>query len=230
MRNRGPLIWDLPSRLFHWGLVICLAGSWITAEAGFEWTEWHFYLGYTSLALITFRIIWGLAGTHHARFVNFLTSPAKALGSLGQLFSRTPTGYTGHTPIGGWSVLLMLALIAIQAGTGLFLTDDIVYAGPYNSVVTNDTAGQLARIHHLNFTALQIVVTLHIAAVLWYRWGKGINLVLPMLTGRKPEADPGAAIASSRPVRALVILIIAAGAITALVQLAPAPPADIYSF
>ena len=230
MQARGSLIWDLPSRLFHWALVCCLAGSWITAEAGFEWTEWPFMLGYTSLGLIAFRIIWGLVGTRHARFGSFIKSPGATIASVRELFTRKPSTDAGHTPIGGWSVVLMLTLVAVQTGTGLFISDDIFYAGPYNPAVTSATAGTLAEIHHLNFNLLQTVVVLHLVAIAWYRWGKGTNLVTPMFSGRKHSVDPGEAIASSLFWRALLLLVVVAGAVTALVQLAPPPPADIYSF
>ncbi len=230
MHERGSLVWDLPSRLFHWTLLCCLAGSWITAEAGFEWTEWHFRLGYASLTLIAFRVIWGLVGTRHARFADFLRGPGPTLANAKRLFTRTPSNYAGHTPIGGWSVMLMLTLVAVQAGTGLFLTDDIFYAGPYNGVVSSATAGTLAQIHHLNFNLLQAVVVLHVAAVAWYRWGKGTHLVAPMLHGRKLDVDPAEAIDSSKLTRAFLVLVLAAGAVTALVQLAPPPSTDFYDF
>ncbi|MEK9911934.1 MAG: cytochrome b/b6 domain-containing protein, partial [Candidatus Puniceispirillum sp.] len=73
--QRPQLIWDLPLRLWHWALVICLAGSWITAEAGFDWTTTHFYFGYSALALVIFRLGWGFAGTVHSRYRSFLASP-----------------------------------------------------------------------------------------------------------------------------------------------------------
>lgn len=230
MQQRGSLVWDLPSRLFHWALALCLAGSWITAEAGFEWTDWHFRLGYASLTLVGFRLLWGLFGTDHARFASFLHGPAKTLASLRQVFTRTPSRYPGHTPVGGWSVVLMLMLVAVQAGTGLFISDDIFWAGPYNSVVSSATAGKLAQIHHINFTLLQITVATHIAAIAWYRYGKHTRLVGPMLHGRKVLDNSADAIASSRWPRALLLFVLMAAAVTALIQLAPAPSADIYSF
>ena len=77
--QRPQLIWDLPLRLWHWALVICLAGSWITAEAGFDWTTTHFYFGYSALALVIFRLGWGFAGTIHSRYRSFLASPEPSL-------------------------------------------------------------------------------------------------------------------------------------------------------
>ena len=224
------LVWDLPSRLFHWALALCLVGSWITAEAGFEWTEWHFRFGYAAIALVTFRVLWGFLGTRHALFKSFLRGPGASLENLRSLFARTPSPYAGHTPIGGWSVLLMLALVAIQAGTGLFISDDIFWSGPYNGVVSNATAGTLAQIHHLNFTALQIVVAMHLAAIAWYRFGKNTRLVGPMVHGHKTLEDESQAITSSRWPLALVVFAAVAAAVTALVLFAPPPPVDDYMF
>ncbi len=224
------LVWDLPSRLFHWALALCLVGSWATAEAGFDWTEWHFRFGYAAIALVVFRVLWGFVGTRHALFKNFVRGPSSTFENLQSIFKRSPSAYAGHTPLGGWSVILMLILVAVQAGTGLFISDDIFWSGPYNGVVSSSTAGTLAQIHHLNFTALQIVVALHIAAIIWYRLGKNTRLVGPMVHGRKTLADNSEAIESSRwPLAALVFIVVAA-AVTALVVFAPPPPVDDYMF
>lgn len=224
--TRSALIWDWPVRVFHWLLVLSLAGSWITAEAGYDWTEQHFLFGYFALGLIVFRLLWGVTGTRHARFANFTLSPRQALESTRRLLTRSKRDYAGHNPLGAWSVVLMLVLVAVQATTGLFISDDIFYAGPYNGVVSGDLAGTLAQVHHLNFTALQIVVALHVVSVLWYLWGKRQNLLRPMITGRKalPMALQHEAIDESRSGRAWLVIVIAAAAVTALVQLAPPPP------
>lgn len=94
--NAGSLVWDLPLRIFHWALAASLMGSWITAEAGFEWTQTHFLFGYTALGLISFRILWGLVGTTHARFRNFLSGPKAVIQSLKQLPKSTPANGVSH--------------------------------------------------------------------------------------------------------------------------------------
>lgn len=225
------LIWDLPTRGFHWALVICLAGSWLTAELGFDWTETHFILGYTSLGLIVFRIIWGFIGPPHARFSAFLRGPASVFASARQLTNRNPSSYIGHNPIGGWSTVVFLMVVAVQATTGLFISDDIFYAGPYNAVVSSSTAGDLAGIHHLNFNLLQGLVIVHLVAIIWYQWGKRTNLITPMVTGYKKLASDEAkhAISHLYVWRGLLLGLIIAAAVTALVQLAPPPtPVDFF--
>ena len=184
----GTLVWDLPLRLFHWGLALSLVGSWATAEAGFDWTETHFLFGYTALGLISFRLLWGLLGSPHARFHNFLTGPTAVISALGELRQKTPPGkisHVGHGPLGGWASVVLLALVMTQAISGLFISDDIFYAGPYNSVVSSSLADYLGWLHHTNFNILLAAVALHIATITWYLLGKKENLIKPMLTGNK---------------------------------------------
>ena len=222
-------MWDLPTRAFHWLLTVSLLGSWITAEAGFEWTETHFLFGYCSLGLVSFRILWGFAGTRYARFSNFVKGPATVWHAGKKLFTPDPAKEVGHNPLGGWSVLLMMLLVGIQAATGLFISDDIFYAGPYNAVVSSSTAGTLAAIHHTNFVVLQVAVAIHLAAILWYRVRKKTALVTPMVTGRKHVAE-NAGISSSKLIRALLIGAAVAVCVTLLVQLAPPPAMDNFTF
>ena len=223
-------MWDIPTRVFHWLLALSLCGSWATAEAGFEWIDTHNLLGYCALGLVLFRLLWGLVGTRHARFADFIKGPRTVLAAVPKLFSRSPGTAVGHNPIGGWSALLLLLLVAVQAGTGLFISDDVLHEGPYHHVISSDLAGTLAQIHHLNFTALQVFVGIHLLAIAWYRFGKKTSLVAPMVTGKKYLSDPSEAIASSQLVKGLIIAAVAAGAITALIQLAPQPTFDEFMF
>ncbi|MEQ9452611.1 MAG: cytochrome b/b6 domain-containing protein [Pseudomonadales bacterium] len=216
-------IWDFPTRLFHWALLISLSGSWITAEAGFDWTQVHIYFGYTALGLILFRIIWGICGTPYARFTTFIKSPLKALKELGQLASAKPTLSPGHSATGGWATVVLLLLIAIQATTGLFVSDDIFYAGPYNPVVSSDLAGRLAYIHHLNFSVLQGFVALHIFIIAWYQLRKGENLTAAMLTGNKRVDGPVPQPVITPWLRFVLVAAFAALSITLLVWFAPEP-------
>ena len=184
----GTLVWDLPLRLFHWALALSLVGSWITAEAGFDWTETHFLFGYTALGLISFRLVWGLLGTPNSRFNNFLTGPKAIIRALGQLKEKAPPGeisHIGHGPLGGWASVVLLALVMTQAVSGLFISDDIFYAGPYNSAVSNSLADYLGWLHHTNFNILLAAVALHLVTITWYLLGKKENLIKPMLTGKK---------------------------------------------
>lgn len=216
------LVWDFPTRLFHWALVLCLAGSWITAEAGYDYMQYHLYCGYTALGLILFRVLWGVVGTTYARFAQFVKSPLKAAAHLGEFISARPDHAPGHSPIGGWATLVLLSLVLVQAGSGMFVSDDIFWMGPYNAVVSSDTAGTLAYIHHINFNILQGAVVLHLTAILWYRLRKGQNLVSAMLNGQQTLANPIEPL-SPYLSRALIFIGISIAAMTALVLLAPEP-------
>ncbi len=227
-RTDPVLVWDLPTRLFHWGLALCVVGSWATAEGGFEWTEAHFLFGYTALGFVAFRLVWGFVGPEQARFGTFLKGPSAVASYARRLLSREPEAQAGHTPLGGWMALALVVCVGVQACLGLFIADDIFYAGPYNSVVTTDTARTLAGLHHLNFDVLAVLVLLHVGAVIWYRVRKGQNLAAAMITGRKRDVQPDP---DHRPtderrmlITALLIAVCVAVLVTALVQLAPPPP------
>ena len=206
------LVWDLPLRLFHWLLVLSMIASYTTAKLGFDWMQWHFYLGYWTVGLVVFRILWGFFGPRHARFGSFIHRPSAVWLYLKGMSKRTSPRTIGHNPVGGLMVLLMLLLVAVQATTGLFTTDDVVWAGPYNAAVSSSTASTLSTIHSINFNIILGVVGLHISAILFYALYKRQNLVVPMLHGHLPAAlvPEHEAINSSQLIKALVVSALAA--------------------
>jgi cytochrome b len=218
------LVWDLPLRLFHWLFATSVIASWATAKAGFEWMQWHIRLGYWMMGLLLFRVIWGFVGPRHARFSSFLARPAaiwryaKSLTGVGQAIRSV-----GHNPLGGLMVILMLVLVAFQVGTGLFATDDIAWSGPYNPAVSGHTAGVLTSLHHLNFNIIWGAIGLHVIAIVYYAFVKKQNLVPAMLTGWKPaEAVPAhEAITSSELLKALIVIVLASGAVYGILRAAP---------
>src|SRR5215213_870886 len=121
-------VWDLPIRLFHWTIAILVLVSWGSQELG--WMQIHFYSGYLTLSLLLFRLVWGFIGSDTARFRSFLRSPLAGLHHLTQITRREPDTEIGHNAAGGWMVLVLLALLAAQATTGLFSNDDIMLEGP----------------------------------------------------------------------------------------------------
>ncbi len=210
-------VWDLPVRLFHWALVICIAGSWISAEVGFNGMTWHTRFGYAALTLVLFRILWGLFGSRHARFSDFVRGPITVLRYLPTLLRREQSPYAGHNPLGGLSVVVMLVLVLVQAATGLFADDDIFFEGPLNGWVSNKVADALTSLHHLNFNLLLVVVGIHILAVLWYWVWKRQNLIWPMVTGSKPQEGEPESPAPVPAWRAPVLLVVCVGLVAALV-------------
>jgi len=211
-------VWDVAVRLFHWTLVLLIGFSWLSAEM--DWMDWHFYSGYAVLTLILFRILWGFAGSTHARFSDFLYGPSAIIAYLRTLPSRTAAKFAGHNPLGGISVLLILLCVLLQTGTGLFANDDILYEGPLYKHVSKEFSDWLTTIHKYNFDVLLVLAGVHIAAVFYYLFWKSENLVKPMFTGRK-QLPPGVAPANAQlrsPGLAVLLLAVCAAAVWFLVR------------
>jgi cytochrome b len=212
------LVWDWPIRVFHWTLVVCVAGSWATHYAGIEWFPWHQRFGYTTLVLVSFRIIWGFVGPRHARFAAFVRGPRAVVRFLRD---GPATSTAGHNPIGALSVLAFLAALLFQAITGLFANDEIANAGPFFGWVSQATSNRLAGWHALNSNVLLALIALHLAAIAWHDVAGRAGLTRAMLTGRKPCASATDGIDSSHAVRALLIVLALAAALALAIEAAP---------
>jgi cytochrome b len=129
-------VWDLPVRLFHWLIVLLLVFQVVTGQIGGSLMEWHAYSGYAILVLIVFRILWGFAGSTHARFASFLAGPAATYRFALRLFSREAVPQVGHNPLGGWMVIALIVSLALQAASGLFAYDGAGAEGPLASLVS----------------------------------------------------------------------------------------------
>jgi len=220
MDSRKALVWDLPTRLFHWSLVVAVGGLWWTGERGP--IETHALLGYFVLALLLFRILWGLLGSETARFASFLRGPSAGVEHVRHLLARGPLPHpVGHNPVGGWSVILLLIVLITLSVSGLFLYDDEIFWAPLNAWVGEGMEAALDRLHHVAFDFLLVLVALHVAAIFLYWAVKRANLVAPMLTGRA-ELDPDAPEPRTAGlVLALILAAIAAAAVWALVSWGP---------
>ncbi|MEI2782729.1 MAG: cytochrome b/b6 domain-containing protein [Candidatus Competibacter sp.] len=212
-------VWDLPTRLFHWTLVALMIFQWLTAEFGSA-MDWHVWGGYAILALVLFRLIWGFVGSDTVRFRDFVRGPGTALGYVKALLRGETPLYLGHNPMGGWSIVAMLVLLLVQAGTGLFANDDITIEGPLYAWVSKGTSDWLTAIHKFNFNLLLLVIAVHISAVLFYLFVKRENLIHPMLSGRKhlPPDMVGQAPRIVSPWLGLAVLAVAVAAVWLLVR------------
>lgn len=171
--TRSPtLVWDVPVRVFHWLLVLCFAGAWLTAESE-HWRLLHVTLGYTMAALVAFRVIWGLVGTRHARFASFVRGPRAAWRYLRSLVGPRPEHHTGHNPAGALAIVGLLGLIALTAGSGWATYSEL--GGEW-----------LEELHEVAANALMVLVVVHIAGVVVGSVVHRENLVRSMFTGRKP--------------------------------------------
>ncbi len=204
-------VWDLPTRSFHWLLAACVIGSVVSANIGGNAMVWHFRLGYVVFTLLAFRILWGLVGGRWSRFASFIYAPATTLRYLrGQ--SRAEEHHdVGHNPLGAFSVFGLLALLAVQVGTGLFADDDISNTGPLIKFVSSATSALLTKWHN-SFGQWLIItlVVLHVAAILFYLLKKDQNLVRPMLVGDKALAPDVPASIDSGASRLLALLLFSA--------------------
>lgn len=180
-------IWDLPTRLFHWSLAAAVFGALGTAWVGGNAMVWHMRCGLAVLALLLFRIIWGVVGGRWSRFARFVYAPATVLRYLRGEVRPGDHFEAGHNPLGAFSVFALIGFLAVQVATGLVADDEIAFQGPLNRFVATDR-GLAATSWHRDFGQwiLLALVALHLAAILFYLLRKQTNLLRPMITGDKP--------------------------------------------
>lgn len=211
-------IWDIFIRVYHWLLVAGIGFAWWTIEQGGDWMEWHMYSGILVLSLVLFRVIWGfVGGGGYARFNQFVRSPSVTLRYARDLMRNKEAHYVGHNPMGGWAVIALLLFCAIQAGTGLFTTDDIAFDGPLNHLISSALASDITRFHKQFFNILLGMIVLHIAAILFHQLVRNEKLIQAMFSGKKP-AENAVDIVTSKPLSIKNSLIF--GAITAAIAAA----------
>lgn len=180
---RRILVWDLPTRAFHWLLAVSFTGAFLTAESE-RWRDVHVMLGYTALVLIAFRVLWGLAGTRYARFASFAFGPRRVLAYLGSILRDAPEHHIGHNPAGSWAIYALLALGIAAGATGY--------------LVFNAFGGEwLAEAHEAMANAMLAVVMVHVAGVAVSSLLHRENLARAMLDGRK-RGEPRQAIGGPR--------------------------------
>jgi cytochrome b len=208
-------VWDLPTRLFHWLLVVLIALQYATGEFHFLSMDWHFRFGYATLALIVFRLLWGIFGSQTSRFAEFARGPSVVFRHSVALMSNKAVAGVGHNPLGGWSVLVLLASVLLQTVSGLFASDGVDTQGPLSDRLTTAAVKTWSRIHEWNQNALLVLIALHVVAIALYYVLRNENLLSPMISGRKlVDAVP---LRFAGLIRAIVVFAIAAGAVAALV-------------
>jgi cytochrome b len=232
-------VWDLPVRLFHWAIVVLLVFQLVSGQIGGNLMPWHGYSGYAMLVLVVFRILWGFAGSTHARFASFLAGPGATFRFAKRLFSREAVPQVGHNPLGGWMVIALVLSLALQAASGLFANDGAAFEGPLAALVSFEVSTNLSHFHRWNLKVLLVLAGLHIAGVLFHWIVKNDNLIGAMFTGvkRVPEAavrerreglrdSPPRRVASrenasayfASPWRALGLFVVALAAVYAVVH------------
>lgn len=208
-------VWDLPVRLFHWLTVALIPAAYVTWRL--NWMDCHAWVGDILLALVLFRLFWGLFGSETARFSRFLAPPREAAQHLARIFRREPDLAVGHNPAGSWMIMLLLALLLGQTLTGIFVDNDVADQGPLTEMTPPPISNLMTALHdRLLWHALLAAVALHVLAILVYGLVKRHNLLAPMITGRKwlPPGVPAPALAPAG--RALLLLAGAAAAAAAV--------------
>ncbi len=177
-------IWDLPTRVFHLLLAVCVAGLIATGELGMM--QLHFWLGYAVLTLVLFRLVWGFLGGHWSRFINFVPRPAKLRAYVQAVRAHEETRSIGHNPLGALSVLGMLSILLLQVFSGFMSDDEIANTGPWTAFVPANWV-ELATEYHgeIGKVILILLIAIHVFTVLYYKRIKNDDLITPMITGDK---------------------------------------------
>ncbi len=202
--------WDLPTRAFHWLLAVLVVVSFTTGKVGGPWLEWHMRSGYAILALLLFRLAWGVVGSRSARFVEFVRGPRAAAAHVREVFAGRVRPAEGHNPLGGWMVVAMLALLLLQAATGLFTNDESSHEGPLAKTVSNAFVDRMSVIHDFNQWCVVAAASVHVVAVFAYQWGLKVDLIRPMIFGSRAV-----------PLRAVFLIALSAAAVYGLVVIYP---------
>jgi cytochrome b len=220
-------IWDLPVRLFHWALVVLMVVSYFTGRWGGDWMKFHFWSGYAILTLLIFRVAWGFIGSTTARFSDFVKGPSAAIAHLRELLGRSGPHDTGHNPVGGAMVVVLLFAVLAQAAAGLFSADTDLGTvnGPLANLIADKTVDKVTAFHKYWVNVLLALVALHVLAAIVYLVWKRQNLIGAMLTGNKPphlvvppgKPEPTLAFASNR--LAISLLILSAAIVYFIVRL-----------
>lgn len=203
-------VWDSATRLFHWALVICILGAWVTIEN--RWITAHEIFGLIILGLVAFRLCWGFIGSTTARFNSFITKPTVAIKYLNASLRSESEHFTGHNPSGGWMVLGLLALLLFQSISGLYSNDDLGFTGPLADSISKELSDLLTGWHALSFNLILLAIWVHLVAVFFYVLVKKDNLVKAMITGKKHQDKTGRHedLQFSHPIKAVVVALLIA--------------------
>lgn len=184
------MVWDLPTRLFHWGFAVCIIGAFISGERGALLA--HELFGLAALGLLVFRLIWGFVGHETARFRHFVPSPAQLWAYIRHVAARRmDMPIMGHNPLGGLAVIALLTVMGVMAVTGLWTGDDILYDAPLTVIgIAPNLASPMGAWHERLHFLVPLLIVLHLAAILAHRLWLGEKLLTRMITGGEAAHMP----------------------------------------
>ena len=203
------LVWDLPTRLFHWLFALSFAVAWITGDSD-TYRDLHVFMGYLMLGLLGFRLVWGLIGSRYARFRAFLFSPGEALRYLVSSLTRKAPRHIGHNPAGAWAVYLMLALGLVVGISGILVLGGEEQQGIASGITLYAGGEALKELHEGLAAVMLALVIVHLAGVAAESWLHQENLSKAMLTGRKQGAATEAISSPHFLLGVVLILLVAA--------------------
>lgn len=202
------LVWDTPTRLFHWLLVACFAGAWLTSTSD-RWLSIHIFLGDLMLGLIVFRLVWGFTGGHYARFASFVVSPLAGWRYLRDLLARRDAHYLGHNPAASLAIIAMLVLGVAVAVTGMFTQGGEERQGAVPGLLSIGASAWLKEAHEILATLMLVTVGGHLTGVAVGSWLHKENLPLSMVTGSKQAPDDALASRPFHAAAAVMSLVVA---------------------
>ncbi len=180
------LVWDVPLRLFHWLLVMCVIGGIVTGKM--EALDWHEHFGMAVMGLVAFRVIWGFTGSQTARFHRFLKWPKQVLDNISDMRQKKASNLSGHSALGGYATLVLLFVVALMSVSGSFSSDDVLYEGPFVHLMPS-LSPIAESVHEITEKFLFLVIFLHLLALGLYFFRLKKNLVPAMITGKRAGAQ-----------------------------------------
>jgi cytochrome b len=203
VNSKTAIIWDKAVRIFHWAVVVAFFTAYATSEGGPR--NIHEFAGYTILALVSFRVIWGFVGSKHARFSDFVGSPASVIAYARSLRARKPKQYLGHNPLGGYMVIALIVMLFVITLAGNHLQsikdkDRAAYLataglteeqakGQQIRVPKTPKQRQWKEIHETAVNITLLLVVLHVLGVVMSSRLHKENLVKAMITGHKERRN-----------------------------------------
>ena len=204
--NNSALIWDLPTRIFHWVLALSFAFAWLSSDDN-RYLFAHVYAGYIFISLLLFRLVWGVFGSRYAKFHSFAYSWPSVQAYLKGLLTGQASRYLGHNPAGGWAIFFMIALGFFVSVTGILVLAGEEGHGPFKDFASYNVGSGAKEVHEITAWMMLIFAFIHIAGVLLESWFHKENLTLSMITGKK-ESRLNLTAAKHSLIGSLLIIII----------------------
>lgn len=208
-KGRSVLVWDVPTRIFHWLLVMAFVMAWLSYEDN-RYLDVHTFAGYTFLGLLIFRLVWGVFGTHYARFHQFSYSFGEVIGYIKGLFGDDMRHYVGHNPAGAWAIFVLIALGLVLTVSGLFVLGGEERHGPLAGIVSFDGSVPFREAHEIAAWSLLLLVIVHFAGVITESLLHRENLIGAMFRGTKRADTESPAVRPHRLIGATIITVVVA--------------------